>query len=164
MPPVEDAGFAPGFFVVVFVVESVFIVEESVPIVDDVEDVDGVVLEPIVEPEPEPIDESEDDGIAVVDGIGAGVVVDVVDVVVELGSFIVPEVLDVSGVFGGSLPPHATRPAKHAPTNRAENFMRNSRVGGTKPSRPFVFSCGPPTASSASAATGCCETRGTASD
>jgi len=138
-----------GFLVVVFVVESVFVVDESVPVVDEEPVVDGVVL-PVEDEEPEPIADESVDGVAgagVVVGAGvAGVVVDVdvVDVDVLAGSVIVPDVFCVSGVFGGSLPPHATRPAKHAPTNRAETFMRNSRVGGTKTPRPFVFSLAGP--------------------
>lgn len=125
-----------GFFVVVFV--SVFVVDgvvvsvaaapvEPVAVELPVEPVDEP--EPIDEPEPvepAPIVESVDDGVVGVAAAGAGVVVDVdvVDVDVALGSVMVPDVFWVSGVFGGSsLPPQATRPAKHAPTNRAEIFM-----------------------------------------
>ena len=95
------------------VLVSVFVVSVVAGVA--VDEVDGVL----------PIDESGDDGIVVAAGAGAGVVVDVdvVDVVVLFGSVMVPDVLCVSGVFGGSLPPHATRPEKHAPTIKAENFM-----------------------------------------
>lgn len=146
---------AAGFFVVVFV--SVFFVvvepvaDESLP----VEPVEPVAVElpvepvdepvPIVEPEPvepvEPIVESDDGvvgaGVAAAGATGVVVEVDVVDVDVAFGSVMVPDVFCVSGVFGGSsLPPQATRPAKHAPTNRAEIFMLKLPSGRCPPFAP----------------------------
>jgi hypothetical protein len=139
---VPDAPPLAGFFVVVFVVE--FVVDDESVDEEPVEPVD--VDEPVVlllfDEEPiesvEPVEPVPVVGVAVVGVVAAGVVaagvvaagVVVVDVVL-LVSVIVPDVFCVSGVFGGSFsPPHATRPATHAPTIRAETFMRTPEFGG----------------------------------
>lgn len=183
-----------GFFVVVLVVEVVVEVEP----VDDESLADEPVVpvdvdEPVpVEPlfDEEPIDEPLPEPVVFVDEslpvvpvpsvelllgvVGAGVAAaGVVDVdVVLLVSVIVPDVFCVSGVFGGSFsPPHATRPATHAPTIRAETFMRTPELAGrdaparscfsprpasrdaswmrpdaTKPRHPFPIDWAPPSA------------------
>ncbi len=130
-------GAAAGFFFVVVVFVVVVLSVAGIDVVEPVADepvVDGVVvvvlefvvllpmLEPVLGVEPVPIDEPVPDvpePMPVVSVLGVVVVVVLVDdgvvVPAAFGSLMVPEVVELSGLFAGSLlPPHAAPPIASA--------------------------------------------------